>query len=118
MPYRKLDKFPRSDAKCTVYLLHFTRPLGHAQHYIGVVRSRQSLDERIKDHRTGRGANICRLAIESGAQLLLVRLWEDVPRYTELKLKNRGGAKMLCPICKELRYEEISTQASAVQPST
>lgn len=98
MPYRQLATFPRSSASCTVYLLHFTKPLGHARHYIGVT-TQDDVEVRVQQHRDGRGAKLCRHAVAAGAELILARVWEAVPRYTELRLKNRGGARKLCPIC-------------------
>ena len=100
MPYRKLDQFPRSDKPCTVYLIHFSKPLKHAQHYIGVTNRDRSFSERLDEHKGGRGARICQAAVQNGAELQLARVWENVPRYYEIKLKNRGGAKKHCPICK------------------
>lgn len=111
MPFRSLAKYPRSKATCTVYLLHFSKPLGHAQHYIGVT-ALADVEQRLELHRQGRGARICAKAVEAGAELLLARVWEGVPRYTELKLKNRGGARRLCPLCK------LGTTSSGHSPLT
>lgn len=99
MPYRNPSRFPASSETCTVYLLHFSQPLGHAQHYIGMTK-RDDVEQRLDEHRTGRGARICRKAVEAGAELLLARVWPNRPRYYEVRLKNRGGARKLCPICR------------------
>jgi predicted GIY-YIG superfamily endonuclease len=99
MPYRNINDYPLSSEKCTVYLLHFTVPFGHARHYIGMTK-RDDIEARVQEHRTGQGARLCQLAVAGGAELILARVWEDKPRYFELRLKNRGGARKLCPICK------------------
>lgn len=100
MAYRRMNQYPRSTTPVTVYLLHFSKKLGHAQHYIGVT-TRGNVEERLSEHRSGRGARLCAAAVQGGAELQLARTWENVPRFTEVKLKNRGGAGRLCPVCKE-----------------
>jgi hypothetical protein len=99
MAWRDIKKYPRSADTCTVYLIHFTKPFRHAQHYIGVTK-RNDVIERLLEHRTGRGARICKHAVANGAELRIARVWRGVPRYYEIKLKNRGGAKKWCPVCK------------------
>lgn len=100
MVYRRLDAFPRSDRLVTVYLLHFSEPFGHAQHYIGVTGSLQEVPRRLGEHRSGKGAVLCKHATDAGISLTVARVWVEVPRYTEIKLKNQGGARRLCPICQ------------------
>lgn len=45
-PDPELDMWYRSET-CTVYLLHFARPIYNAQHYIG---STEDLDRRLREH--------------------------------------------------------------------
>jgi len=92
-----LKKYPICTTPCDVYLLHFSRPFGHAKHYVGVTR--REIDKRVDEHRRGQGARLCKLAVEAGIELILARVWINVPRDFELKLKNRGKA-CVCPICK------------------
>ena len=40
-----------------VYLLHFERSYRHARHYIGFT---QNLEQRLEEHRAGRGSPCCR----------------------------------------------------------
>lgn len=100
MPYRPIiGRFPRSSAPVNVYLLHFSRPFGHASHYIGVT-TRDDIETRVAEHQAGRGARLCAEAARAGILLVLARTWLNVPRLTETRLKNRGGARRLCPICR------------------
>jgi predicted GIY-YIG superfamily endonuclease len=98
MPWRDMRHYPYGRGRVTVYLLHFSRPLGHARHYLG--QTERDVEERVREHRAGRGARLCRRAVEAGIELVLARVWEDAPRCYEQKLKNRGGFKRLCPICR------------------
>lgn len=82
-----------------VYLLHFSRPVGAARHYIG--QTTRSVDARLAEHRAGRAARLTRRAIAQGVELVVARIWEDVePHKFERALKRRGGAKHFCPVCK------------------
>jgi hypothetical protein len=80
-----------------VYLLHISPPFKHACHYAGVTK-RDDLWERLEEHRTGRGALMLRHASNAGSNLMLARVWYDVPRKFELSIKGRS-MRYLCPIC-------------------
>jgi hypothetical protein len=101
MPYKKLTE--RHTTPCTVYLLHFSEPFHHARHYIGVTTNGRSVDDRLEEHRTGRGAKLTRAAAAAGVGMFIARVWWGVPRYTERLLKNKGGAAKLCPVCQGLK---------------
>lgn len=86
----------------TVYLLHFTQPIGdlanprgHAQHYLG---SADNLTQRLASHQVGHGAAIMRACKERGIGFALARTWPG-GRQEERRLKNRHNARALCPIC-------------------
>ena len=81
----------------TVYLLHFDRPLKHAQHYLGWAKDHM---DRVNTHMGGRGAKIVAAAVAAGIQAELVRTWPNRDRGFERKLKNRKNARGLCPVCK------------------
>lgn len=100
MPYRNMRGYPYGKGTCHVYLLHFSEPLGHAQHYLG--QTTRSVEERVAEHRAGgrAAARICRQAVRAGITLLLARVWVDAPRCEEQRLKNRGGFRRLCPVCR------------------
>lgn len=84
----------------TVYLIHFDRQLGHAQHYIGWAGS---LEARIRHHLAGTGARLMRAVTLAGISWEVVRTWEG-DRYLERKLKNRKDARSLCPACRAARH--------------
>lgn len=105
-----LTKYPLSTKTCDVYLLHFSRPFGHAKHYVGVTK--RGVEERVEEHRRGHGARLTKLVVEAGIELILARVWSRVPRYFELKLKNRGKG-YVCPICRAERKAAEAAQASA-----
>ncbi len=88
------------------YLIHFSRPLGHAKHYTG--STTRSVEERFAEHVAGRGANLTQKAIAAGITLTLARVWDgDRGMETRLKYRNsvaRTGVKCgmtrYCPTCK------------------
>lgn len=84
-----------------VYLLHFSRPLGRVQHYLGQT-ARPDVMARVGEHRAGRGPSITRGAVRVGAELVLARVWEDADSGLERRLKRRGAHRRLCPVCMEL----------------
>lgn len=73
-------------------------PRGQAGHYIGWSPDR-CLQQRIEDHRRGRGAKITAAAAGQGRELFLARVWAGQDRAFERKLKNRKHAIRLCPFC-------------------
>ena len=81
-----------------VYLLHFSRPLKHARHYLGFTK--QELAQRIKDHQEGRGSRLTQVAVAEGIELWLVRVWADKGRDFERYLKNLKNVPRLCPLCR------------------
>lgn len=81
----------------SVYLIHFDIPYKHARHYIGYTR--RSVKMRIAEHRTGRGARLMAVIVEAGITFRVAKVWYKETRKFERKLKNRGGAARICPIC-------------------
>ena len=96
MPWRPLFPTRERTPWGTVYLLHFSRPFGHAQHYIGFSRE---VDGRLEEQLRGNGAQLVRRVIEAGIEITLAKEWEGVPLTFEYQLKNRGGARKYCPVC-------------------
>lgn len=82
-----------------VYLIHFSEPYKHAQHYLGYTAN---LDRRLAEHRHGHGARLLEVIDGAGIPWTLARTW-DGGRDLERRLKNRHGARQLCPICRALR---------------
>ncbi len=106
----------RGDApRGTVYLLHFSAPYRHAQHYIGFAAD---LPARLAQHEAGTGARLLQVVAECGITWTIARTWERATRTDERRLKNRGGASRLCPICRaqlELRLDHTSRRPTAAE---
>ena len=87
-----------------IYLLHYDKPLHHAQHYLGSCDDAQ----RIQDHGTGTSrARLPQVFCLLGVQFVVARTWEG-GRTGERKLKNQKNARVLCPIC---RTKKLSVRA-------
>jgi predicted GIY-YIG superfamily endonuclease len=82
-----------------VYLLHFSAPYCHAQHYMGTT---DDLDARLVLHMTGRGARLVEVIVNAGLSFTLARTWKG-GRRLERQLKRRHEAPRLCPICRAER---------------
>jgi putative endonuclease len=89
----------------TIYLLHYSDPIGdpqnprgQARHYLGWCESRR-LDTRLGQHADGRGAALTRAFVRAGRVFVLARTWKGT-RDDERRLKNRKEAPKLCPYCK------------------
>lgn len=80
-----------------VYLLHFEPSFKHAKHYVGYT-TRDDVNDRVAEHLSGRGARLVRLAAAASCEVTLARIWRDVPRKFELKIKGRS-VRPRCPIC-------------------
>lgn len=83
----------------SVYLLHFDTKFHHCQHYIGWTSV--EVEKRLATHREGKGAKLLHHVInKENIEVCLVRVWHNVDRHFERKLKNRKNSKQLCPLCK------------------
>jgi predicted GIY-YIG superfamily endonuclease len=81
----------------TIYLLHFARPYRHARHYLGFA---EDLEQRLAQHRAGRGARLVQVVLGAGIGFEVARTWEG-DRRLERRLKNqRNAPARLCPICR------------------
>lgn len=92
----------------TVYVVHFARPLAHAQHYIGWT---VDLGKRMAQHRAGWGGRL--MASVQAAQIpWSVVHTEQGDRYRERQLKNRSSAaRRLCWVCS---IEEVAVAKGSV----
>jgi len=82
-----------------VYLIHFNEKLHHAQHYIGFVE--HNLKQRIKKHKSNKGAKLLIAVNGKGIQWEVVRVWEEGDRGLERQLKNRKKSRCICPVCRK-----------------
>lgn len=90
----------------SVYLLHFSRPLHHARHYIGFSTNPALMALRTLSHRTGKYPSgkaramprILSAAAAAGITFEVVRTWGAADRGFERRLKRRsGGIRRVCP---------------------
>jgi hypothetical protein len=87
-----------------IYLLHAELPVGgtgsnSARHYLGYSPTLASLRQRIRLHRSGRGARLTRAMMrKSGQRLLLANVWEG-DRSHERLLKSLANLPRQCPLC-------------------
>lgn len=70
---------------------------GHAGHYLGWA---YDLEKRVEQHRSGNGGPLTVAAVEAGLVLVLARTWTHATRDDERRLKRRGGAARICPLCR------------------
>ncbi len=80
-----------------VYLIHFHRKLNRAGHYIGYT---DNLEKRLLCHKSGNGSKLMKAVVVAGISWEVVRVWENVDRHFERRLKNQKNSPKLCPICK------------------
>ncbi len=81
----------------TVYLLHFEQPVyGTSQHYVGFTTN---LEQRLAQHRSGRGARLTSIARKKGIAWELAYVWEDGDKELERYLKKGSRARKFCKIC-------------------
>ena len=80
----------------TIYLIHFSRPFGHARHYLGWT---SNLAARLAHHRAGTGSALMRAVRADGISWELARTWTG-DRHRERQLKGQGGRARLCPLCR------------------
>jgi predicted GIY-YIG superfamily endonuclease len=84
----------RKDTVGTTYLIHFDRPYRHVSHYAGWALD---LEQRIADHREGKGARLIEVINEAGIGWEVVRTWPGTTRDFERHLKDTRHLKHYCP---------------------
>lgn len=88
------------------YLLHFDRPVGRAQHYLGSTFE-SHLARRLRSHSRAKGASLTAAAVLNGRRIALAHLWPILNRSDEMRAKKNGHLKRLCPICRgDLKFEQ------------
>jgi predicted GIY-YIG superfamily endonuclease len=81
----------------SVYLIHLSRPLNGARHYLGFSTD---VPKRVKAHKAGRGSPLLGAAEEAKIPWKVVRTWRNRDGYFEQELKRKNDLKDLCPVCK------------------
>ena len=81
-----------------LYLLHFSRRLRHAGHYLGYA---DDVERRVAEHLAAgsKASPLVRAAIAAGAAVELVRTWPEGDRTLERRLKRHNHGPRLCPVC-------------------
>ena len=83
-----------------VYLIRFEEKLSNlVQYYLGWTIGDPL--ERLKTHRSGRGAKILAACNENEIKYSIVRVWENESGDFERKLKNCKNHKRFCPVVNE-----------------
>lgn len=95
----------------TVYLLHLDPPYKHARHYLGWA-SAGNLGARLSHHAAGSGANLLHYAAKAGGTWRLARTWAG-DRHLERRIKRRGGAARVCPVCRPELEERVLAELPA-----
>lgn len=88
-----------------VYLLHFDKPINPnrpTQHYLGTAKE---LDERIRQHRRGKGARLTEVAVERGISFRVAEVWKG-DYSLEKQLKRQKNSRRFCPICNSSFFKE------------
>jgi predicted GIY-YIG superfamily endonuclease len=81
-----------------VYLLHFDEPYPagrRPQHYIGWTLD---LDQRVQEHRAGRGGRLVDVMRLAGIGFQVARTWPG-PQARERQLKRWHKIRRACPMC-------------------
>lgn len=84
----------------SVYLVHMTRALHGARHYLGFSTD---VRKRVARHKQGRGTPLLGEATRRGIPWRVVRTWRGRDGYFEQELKRSGPLAGLCPVCKGRR---------------
>lgn len=79
-----------------LYLIHFSKPFKHAQHYRGFCKDGE-LQKRLDRHRAGNGAKLIRIIMATGIEWELAATF-DGDKKAERTLKKKAIAD-ICPIC-------------------
>ena len=79
------------------YLIHLDQKFKHCGHYIGFSKAHPR--GRLERHIAGQGSRFLRAVDRSSISFQLARVWGNVDRHFERKLKNRKNSKFLCPLC-------------------
>ncbi len=82
-----------------VYLIHFTQPYHHAQHYVGFTT--RPIEERIDEHQRTH-AHLLGAVNRARIPWLVAQVWHGAGRDFERYLKSWSGAAQFCPICLAL----------------
>lgn len=89
-----------------IYILHFSRPFHHAQHYIGYT-GKDDAEDRLKRHREGRGARLLAAVAQAGITWEITAVLPG-DRTEERRLHRLNNTRKLCPLCQYLTREKAT----------
>lgn len=106
-----------TNRRLVLYLLHFSRPVGRARHYLGSTTG-DRLTERLREHQRGVGSSLTRRAIELGVTMYLAATIPVASREQEKQFKRRGHLNRVCLICRRGLDEpgELDASFQAIEP--
>ena len=90
-----------------VYLLHFNKPINpnrSTQHYLGFAKD---LDERIREHRWGKGSRLTQVAYERDITFKVAEVWKG-DRSFERQMKRQKNSRRFCPICNRINFNQLT----------
>lgn len=82
-----------------VYILHFDQPVRGKTHYMGSAEDHE-LDNRLRRHQLGTGANLTAQAHRQGIGFTLGGLYKGADRSLEKRMKARRQHSVFCSHCK------------------
>jgi hypothetical protein len=105
-----IERVPWDVSNADGYLLCFDIPFGpdrpgcYACHYLGIAPV--TVESRLRKHAQGQGAKLTAYARKAGIGWTLTRIWTDIDRNEERRLKEHADIRW-CPRC---RTERIMAQ--------
>lgn len=85
-----------------LYIIHFSKPFKHAQHYIGIA---EDAEKRFKRHLAGNGARLIRAAVQANIgieftkHIISTHDGYSVAKAEEKRIKSHKNHKKRCPEC-------------------
>jgi hypothetical protein len=100
---------PPTEGGLVIYLLHFSRPYRHARHYLGFT---DNLEQRLAEHRSGRGSPLVAAAVRAGIDVVVAATWPG-DRSVERRLhRYKNSRARLCPMCRAERNREAAAEGA------
>jgi predicted GIY-YIG superfamily endonuclease len=84
----------------TVYMLHWRNDGLDPHHYVGITTPNR-LQDRMREHASGRGANLTARLASEGQPFDLAKIWYTSNAAFEETVHQLGAClKLFCPVCK------------------
>lgn len=114
----------------SVYILHLSEKMGHAQHYVGYA---EDVEARLDEHaattwepyeepsyaegkrklgeKHGPGATFMGVVNSRGISYVLARVWEDGDQRLEKLIKSYKKTALLCPLCNDRAMNYLNMES-------